>query len=351
MSESCIKYVHQFLFCASQVAKQLKEQQMVMRGHRETSMVHELNRYTQKKTWKCALGFNVCRIFKSLFLSNFYLQVHPHSCCIWWALYRRALSHGRLPGCHRLRYRNPAGCDHHLPVLRDLREGAEWSWQHVSAALLENTNFFFLRQTQKNPPLSMFFLFFMLQYVQSVCFAAGRRQFYAIVFALHHTAPAFQCWENFWLRPGLSMVLCVFISFFFFFFCPSSSYPSLCRLPESPLTVLSAKEDLKKKVWGAVFEWPQALIIAACSRNTNTACWCLFQAESTAWIYQGELKESHLVHHLAIILRFLGAYSRIWKVQIRYVCTPDKVSGNLIQFTFALILNLMDYVYIHSGLM
>lgn len=30
--------------CSSQVAKQLKEQQMVMRGHRETSMVHELNR-------------------------------------------------------------------------------------------------------------------------------------------------------------------------------------------------------------------------------------------------------------------------------------------------------------------
>ena len=32
--------------CSSlQVAKQLKDQQMVMRGHRETSMVHELNRY------------------------------------------------------------------------------------------------------------------------------------------------------------------------------------------------------------------------------------------------------------------------------------------------------------------
>uniref|UniRef100_A0A3B3QXF0 SEC61 translocon subunit alpha 1 n=1 Tax=Paramormyrops kingsleyae TaxID=1676925 RepID=A0A3B3QXF0_9TELE len=30
---------------AKDVAKQLKEQQMVMRGHRETSMVHELNRY------------------------------------------------------------------------------------------------------------------------------------------------------------------------------------------------------------------------------------------------------------------------------------------------------------------
>ena len=31
--------------CTQQVAKQLKDQQMVMRGHRETSMVHELNRY------------------------------------------------------------------------------------------------------------------------------------------------------------------------------------------------------------------------------------------------------------------------------------------------------------------
>ena len=29
----------------SEVAKQLREQQMVMRGHRETSMIHELNRY------------------------------------------------------------------------------------------------------------------------------------------------------------------------------------------------------------------------------------------------------------------------------------------------------------------
>ena len=35
-------YVKCFLF---QVAKQLREQQMVMRGHRETSMIHELNRY------------------------------------------------------------------------------------------------------------------------------------------------------------------------------------------------------------------------------------------------------------------------------------------------------------------
>ena len=34
-----------WLFIPLQVAKQLKDQQMVMRGHRETSMVHELNRY------------------------------------------------------------------------------------------------------------------------------------------------------------------------------------------------------------------------------------------------------------------------------------------------------------------
>merc|ERR1711874_766032 len=30
---------------AKDMAKQLREQQMVMRGHRETSMIHELNRY------------------------------------------------------------------------------------------------------------------------------------------------------------------------------------------------------------------------------------------------------------------------------------------------------------------
>lgn len=40
-----IKVFTDIISCVSQVAKQLKEQQMVMRGHRETSMVHELNRY------------------------------------------------------------------------------------------------------------------------------------------------------------------------------------------------------------------------------------------------------------------------------------------------------------------
>lgn len=34
-----------FHLCFMQVAKQLKDQQMVMRGHREQSMIHELNRY------------------------------------------------------------------------------------------------------------------------------------------------------------------------------------------------------------------------------------------------------------------------------------------------------------------
>merc|ERR1711988_1959791 len=34
-----------FFSSAKDVAKQLREQQMVMRGHRETSMIHELNRY------------------------------------------------------------------------------------------------------------------------------------------------------------------------------------------------------------------------------------------------------------------------------------------------------------------
>lgn len=33
------------IYLCTKVAKQLKEQQMVMRGHREKSMIHELNRY------------------------------------------------------------------------------------------------------------------------------------------------------------------------------------------------------------------------------------------------------------------------------------------------------------------
>ena len=51
--ERCIPEISHFpefvvsneIFLEFQVAKQLREQQMVMRGHRETSMIHELNRY------------------------------------------------------------------------------------------------------------------------------------------------------------------------------------------------------------------------------------------------------------------------------------------------------------------
>lgn len=50
-----------------QVAKQLKEQQMVMRGHRETSMVHELNRYK-------------CKIVNRVSFCVGYLQ--PIECCV-----------------------------------------------------------------------------------------------------------------------------------------------------------------------------------------------------------------------------------------------------------------------------
>lgn len=65
------------------------------------------------------------------------LQVHPHSCCLRWPLHRRPVCDGRLSGCDRFGYGNPLGCDHHLPVLWDLRQGAERSGQHGSAALLE----------------------------------------------------------------------------------------------------------------------------------------------------------------------------------------------------------------------
>merc|ERR1712018_46115 len=49
---SCLDLVHSFqklglmyLDRPLKMSKQLREQQMVMRGHRETSMIHELNRY------------------------------------------------------------------------------------------------------------------------------------------------------------------------------------------------------------------------------------------------------------------------------------------------------------------
>lgn len=44
VSKFCSFYSHVVVYIF-QVAKQLKEQQMVMRGHRDKSMVHELNRY------------------------------------------------------------------------------------------------------------------------------------------------------------------------------------------------------------------------------------------------------------------------------------------------------------------
>jgi protein transport protein SEC61 subunit alpha len=59
-----------------QVAKQLKDQQMVMRGHRETSMVHELNRYIPTAAafgGLCIGALSVLADFmgKSLYLDQF----------------------------------------------------------------------------------------------------------------------------------------------------------------------------------------------------------------------------------------------------------------------------------------
>ncbi|XP_068718788.1 protein transport protein Sec61 subunit alpha-like [Montipora capricornis] len=71
---------------AKDVAKQLKEQQMVMRGHRDKSMVHELK------------------------------QVHPYSRSLWWSLYWSSVSLGGLYGCHWVRNGHPVGRYNHLSV-------------------------------------------------------------------------------------------------------------------------------------------------------------------------------------------------------------------------------------------
>merc|ERR1711868_342842 len=79
---------------AKDVAKQLREQQMVMRGHRETSMIHELNRYIP-------------------------------TCSLWRSLHWSPLCAGRLHGSHWVWHWYSAGCDHYLPILRDLRQRTE----------------------------------------------------------------------------------------------------------------------------------------------------------------------------------------------------------------------------------
>uniref|UniRef100_V5GMB2 Putative transport protein sec61 alpha subunit n=1 Tax=Ixodes ricinus TaxID=34613 RepID=V5GMB2_IXORI len=83
---------------AKDVAKQLKEQQMVMRGHREKSNDPRAQ------------------------------QVHPNSRRIWRPLHRSTVSACRLPGCHWKRHWYPACRHNHLPVLRDLHQGTGGTW-------------------------------------------------------------------------------------------------------------------------------------------------------------------------------------------------------------------------------
>ena len=66
-----------------QVAKQLKEQQMVMRGHRETSMVHELNRYIPTAAafgGLCIGALSVLADFMGKTLSS--VQTRPTNCVV-----------------------------------------------------------------------------------------------------------------------------------------------------------------------------------------------------------------------------------------------------------------------------
>lgn len=97
-------------------------------------------RSTPQVFWCLLLIAFLKKSLTEYWLFLYYLQVHPHSCCLWRPLYRRTVCHGWLPWSHWFGYGNPLGGDHHLPVLWDLCEGAEWSGQHGSTALLENAN-------------------------------------------------------------------------------------------------------------------------------------------------------------------------------------------------------------------
>merc|ERR1712183_1015550 len=51
--------------------------------------------------------------------------VHPHCRCLWRSLYWRLVRASRLHGSYRVWHRYSAGCDHYLPILRDLRDRTE----------------------------------------------------------------------------------------------------------------------------------------------------------------------------------------------------------------------------------
>lgn len=62
--------------------------------------------------------------------------LHSDSCCVRRSVYRSSVGPSWLHGCHRLRYGNTAGCHHHLPVLWDIRQGAERDGRHEYTSLL-----------------------------------------------------------------------------------------------------------------------------------------------------------------------------------------------------------------------
>lgn len=65
--------------------------------------------------------------------------VHPHRGRLRGALHRSPLGAGRLPGRHRLGHGHPAGRDHHIPVLRDIRQGTSGDGRHEHATVLSLT--------------------------------------------------------------------------------------------------------------------------------------------------------------------------------------------------------------------
>lgn len=62
--------------------------------------------------------------------------LHPDCGRLRWTLHWRSLSPRRLPRRHRLRHWDPARRHHHIPVLRNLREGAGRDGRHEHSAVL-----------------------------------------------------------------------------------------------------------------------------------------------------------------------------------------------------------------------
>lgn len=110
------------------VAKQLRDQNMVVRGFRDTSVIKVLNRYIP-----IAAAFGGMCIGALTVVADFMGMLIEPLCFILLGQVSQLCARILMHRCDWLWYRYPVGRHHYLPVLRDVRQGAA---ERVLRALL-----------------------------------------------------------------------------------------------------------------------------------------------------------------------------------------------------------------------